>query len=498
MLRSAVALVPDRPLYIGADTTLSYAEFDERTDRLASVLARHGAGAGEPVGILLPSASELALTYWAVQKLGAVAVLLNPMYRELELAGAVATAGVRLLVTDVRRAGQLGAAEAAALRLLRWDDAQEPLAAEIDAAPRFAAEVRRRLDDPVCMFLTSGTTGEPKAVVQTQLNQMTSATTAFAVYGLRYGAEVCLNPLPMFNNFGATGIMNTAIFAGATMVALARWDAALALELIGRHAVTAVWGTPTIYVDLCEQFDASRHTLTTVRRAFTAGAPAPEPLIERFRALTNVRLAQIYGATEVTGPISREPLRGRPRPGTVGRIVGGTSVSILDDDGRPLPAGATGEITISGDLVSPGYLNDPQAQAAAFGPEGWRSGDLGYLDEDDFLYLVGRKKEMIISGGNNIYPAEVESLIGRHAGVSTCTVIGIPDDRRGEVPVAVVVRRTGSGELTAEDVIDFCRQRLSAYKVPRAVRFTDVLPLGPTGKVLRSVLRDQFVADRAT
>jgi long-chain acyl-CoA synthetase len=495
MLSSTAALVPDRPFFVGPDTSISYAGFEERVDRLATVLARHGASPGEPVGVLLPSTAELALSYWAVQRLGGVAVLLNPMYRELEIAGAVAAAGLKLLVTDVERAGRIGAAEAAALRLLRWDDAAEPLGAEAAAAPRFDTRVPRRLDDPVCMFLTSGTTGTPKAVVQSQLNQMTACATAFADYGLRFGAEVCLDTMPLFNNFGATGIMNVSIFAGATMVAPQRWDPDLALELIGRHSVTAVWGTPTIYVDLCERFDPNRHALTSVRRAFTAGAPAPEALIERFGSLTGTRLRQIYGATELTGPVTAEPLRGRTRPGTIGRVLGGTTVTILDDAGRPVPPGEVGEITVSGDMVSPGYLNNPRAQAESFTAAGWRSGDLGYLDEDDFLFLAGRKKEMIISGGNNIYPAEVESLISQHPSVATCTVIGLPDERRGEVPVAVVVRRAGSQDLATADLVEFCRARLSAYKVPRAVHFVTDLPLGPTGKVIRAELRARLVND---
>jgi long-chain acyl-CoA synthetase len=492
MLRGAVALVPDRPFFVGADRALTYAEFDDLTDRLATVLAEYGAGPGTPVGMLLPSDLELALSYWAVQKLGGVAVPLNPMFREFEIAGAIAASGVALLVSDAARAGQVGAAEAARLTLLRWD--LDGLDDRIAGAAPYPERVRRELHDPVCMFLTSGTTGRAKAVVQTQLNQMTAVATSFTLWGLRFGAEVSLNTMPLFNNFGASGIMNVAVFAGATMVLLPRWDADLALRLIGEHGVTAIWGTPTVYVDLCERFDASRHSLATVRRALTAGAPAPEVLIERFRALTGVRLAEVYGATEATGPVTGEPIHGRPRPGSVGQVVGATTVTIRDDSGRPLPTGEVGEITIASDLISPGYPNDPEAHAAAFGADGWRSGDLGYLDEDDFLHLAGRKKELIISGGNNIYPAEVESLIAQHDAVATCTVIGLPDERRGEVPVAVVVPRTGS-HPTPEEIVEFCRTRLSTYKVPRRVFVATELPLGPTGKVLRAELRERVLGE---
>jgi long-chain acyl-CoA synthetase len=347
------------------------------------------------------------------------------------------------------------------------------------------------------MFLTSGTTGRPKAVVQTQRNQMTALTTMFAHYGLRFGAEVCLNTMPMFNNYGATGIMNVCVFGGETMVSTKRWDPAVALELITEHSITTIWGTPTIYVDLCEKFDASRHAVTSVRRAITAGAPTPEPLIERFRALTGVRLAQAYGATETTGAVAAGPFVGRARPGSLGQLVGGVEVTIVDAEGSPLPAGSVGEIRIAGDVVSPGYLNDPESQAAAFSESGWASGDLGYLDEDGFLFLVGRQKEMIISGGNNIYPAEVESLLAQHDAVATCVVLGLPDPRRGEVPVAVIIPRAGSGHVTEWEIVEFCSQRMATYKVPRAVQFTDTLPLGPTGKVLRAELRASLASPQA-
>lgn len=488
MFDAAVALAPDRAFFISPDVTLTYAEFDERTDRLVAVLAEHGAASGVPVGILLPSDLELALTYWACQKLGSVAVPLNPMYREREFVGAVAVSGIKMLVTDVARSTQIGESATSGLALLQWDEPGDgSLAARLLSATPVRTRPHVTLDDPACIFLTSGTTGRPKAVVQTQRNQMTALTHLFTSYGLRYGAEVGLNTMPIFNNFGATGIMNLCVFSGASMVTLNRWDPSLALDLISRHSVSAIWGTPTVYVDLCERFDESRHSLGSVRRAFSGGAPVPEPLVERFRALTGVRLAQVYGATETTGPVSAEPLVGRVPQGSVGRLTSGVDVTVVDEAGVSVPPGSVGEIVVSGDLVTPGYLDDPEAHAAAFSHRGWASGDLGYLDEDDFLFLVGRKKEMIISGGNNIYPAEVEALLAEHEAVSTCVVLGLPDDRRGEVPVAVVLRRD-THSATESEIIDFCSRRMAAYKVPRAVHFVDSLPLGPTGKVLRSEL----------
>ncbi|MGH3626259.1 MAG: AMP-binding protein, partial [Sciscionella sp.] len=230
-----MALVPGRPFFITPNDSLTFAEFDERTDRLAAVLLAHGAKAGEPVGMYLPSGLELALTYWACQKLGGIAVPLNPMYREFEIAGAVATAGISLMVTDVVQSSQIGERETAALTLLSWDEpGVGSLATMLAGADPISHRPQPGFDDPVCLFLTSGTTGRPKAVLQTQRNQITALTTMFTQIGLRYGAEVCLNTMPLFNNFGATGVMNMSVFAGASMITTSRWDPSLAVELITR------------------------------------------------------------------------------------------------------------------------------------------------------------------------------------------------------------------------------------------------------------------------
>lgn len=492
MLKSTVDLVPDKPFFVTPDHTMSYAEFDERSGRLARVLSEAGTELGDPVGILLPSGPELALTYWAVQKLGGVAVPLNPMYHQLEISGAISTVGLNILVTDRAHAANIAAGDVESLRLLLWDDDEYPLADSSRQAPPWTDRPQVDVNSPVCMFLTSGTTGKPKAVVQTQLNQMAALTSMFANFGLRFGSETFLNTMPLFNNFGMTGVMNIAIFGGATMVSLERWKPQLALELIREHSVTAIWGTPTVYLDICENFDMSRHELTSIRRGITAGAPASAALIDRFHKLTCVKLVQVYGATEATGAVTGFPANSESKIGAVGRPFPNIDMSIVDQQGVPLPVNEVGEIRVYGDAVSPGYEGDPAAQVEAFSPEGWLSGDLGHLDEFGDLYLSGRRKEMIISGGNNIYPAEVEALLATHEAVVTSVVIGIPDDRRGEVPAAVVVLREDKRVTTGTELTSFCSQNLSAYKVPHTIYFREDLPLGPTGKVQRKVLLDEY------
>jgi long-chain acyl-CoA synthetase len=499
MLASAVAAHPDRPFFVTSGTTLSYAEFDERASRLAAVLAGRHVAKGEPVGVLLPSTLELALTYWVVQKLGAVAVPLNPMSRAPEIARAASLTRLRVLITDPSGGDEIRHLEQPPEDVLVWEGVVDRTPAGLESllatAPGGVEDVACGPDDPVCMFFTSGTTGQPKAVIQDQRGHQSALTAMFVHNRLRFGREVVLNVLPLFNNFGASGVMNTSVFAGATMVHLERWNAAQAVELITRHRVTFMLGSPTMYVDLCEQYDPARHDLSHIRTAVTAGSAAPVALVERFLEITGVRLTQLYGATETTAVVTGEPHTGRPRPGSIGKLVGGAEIQILDDDGRPVPTGEPGELVISGAVVSPGYFEDPEAQRAHTA-HGWRSGDIGYVDEDGYYYLVDRKKDVVICGGNNIYPAEVEAVIAEHPQVATCAVVGIPHARLGEVRVAVVVFRPGEA-VGAESIIGHCRERIAAYKVPRQVRTAVSLPLGPTGKVLKTLLRDQVLGATA-
>lgn len=493
MFTATAAAHPDRLFLITEDESVTYAEFDDRARRLATVLEQRGVTKGDPVGILLPSRIELALTYWAAQRLGAVALPLNPMFRAPEIERMVALTHLRLLVTDPNGYDHVVARmQSPPESVLVWEDTPSGLDAEIAAAAEHGALVDIRPDDPVCMFFTSGTTGRPKAVVQTQRGQQAGLVGMFVHNRLRFGTDVVLNVMPLFNNFGASGVMNTSVFAGATIVHLERWDAARALEQITEHQVTVMLGSPTMYVDLCGLHDPARHDLSHLRQAVTAGAAAPPALIDRFLDITGVRLTQIYGATEATAIVTGEPHAGVPRPGSIGKLVGSTTITILDDDGNEVPTGERGEMVIKGEMISPGYFEDPEAQKAHT-EHGWHSGDIGYVDEEGYYYLVDRLKDMVISGGNNIYPAEVEAVLAQHPDVATATVVGMPHDRLGEVPVAVVVPRH-DGAIDAESIIAHCREQIAAYKVPREIHTVRSLPLGPTGKVLKPELRDRLSA----
>ena len=295
----------------------------------------------------------------------------------------------------------------------------------------------------------------------------------------------------MFNNFGATCLMNQSIHAGGTLVLHERWDTRHVLDAIRLHKVTYTAGTPTMFVYLCNEFDPARDDLSSLRLAVTGGAPVPVGILKQFNEAFGVPLMQIYGATESTGYNTGEPLIGVRKWGSAGVPIGSSTISIVDDAGRSLPAGERGEVLIAGDCVGKGYWDDAQASANAFTAAGWLSGDIGYLDEDGYLFIVDRKKDLIISGGYNIYPLEVEDLLYQHPGVAVCALVGVADAVKGEIPVAVVVARPGtpSDAASAADIIDFCRRHIAAYKAPRQVYFVAEMPLGPSGKILKRELR---------
>jgi long-chain acyl-CoA synthetase len=364
--------------------------------------------------------------------------------------------------------------------------ALEPLL--LDASDQ-CADVRCEPADTACLFFTSGTTGLPKGAMHSQLSQHSTLRDMFVYNRFRFGAEVFLSVLPMFNNFGATCKMNLCIYSGATMITQERWDTRNVLDAIRRHRVTFMAGTPTMFVYLCNEFDPAQDDLSSLRLAVTGGAMVPTEILRQFEDKFGVPLAQIYGATEVTGYITGEPLVGVRRLGSAGTPFGSSDIQIVDDDGKPVPVGERGEVRISGDCVGKGYWRDPDTTARVFTAGGWLSGDIGMVDAEGYLTIVDRKKDLIISGGYNIYPLEVEDLLYKHPAVAVCALVGAADAVKGEIPVAVVVKKPGQAPAP-QDLITYCRDHVAAYKAPRQVYFTAEMPLGPSGKILKRELRE--------
>ncbi len=495
MLRSAARLLPDKPYIVSERETLSYGDFDRRAAKLANVLRAQGVGKGEVVGLYLPSEPMLAVGYFACQKLGAIAAPMSVMQRDREVANVVSRTGMKALITsgdtmDVVQAVRAQGVAVPPVLLVRGtgEGALDAAALMAQAADHFD-DVPCRPEDTAALFFTSGTTGEPKGAMQTQGSLYATLRDMSVYNGFRWNAETLMCALPLFNNFGATVMMDLSLFVGGTMLHLERWDTEAVLDLITRHKATFMAGSPTMFVYLLRAFDRSRHDLSSIKIAVTGGAPVSPNILQQFSQEVGAPLLQIYGATEVSGYVIGEPVIGLRKPGSTGTTFGGSVIDVVDDDGKVVPPGTIGEVRVQGDVVGGGYWSDPATTAKVFTKEGWLSGDLGYKDEDGYLFIVDRKKDVIIAGGYNIYPLEVEDLLYQHPAVAVCAVIGLPDADKGEKPVAVLVPKPGEHPAKAE-IIEFCRRHISAYKAPRDVFTVPEMPLGPSGKILKRTLRD--------
>lgn len=498
MLRRNIALVPERAFIIAQDETLTYRDFGDQTARMANAMQQQGVRPGDRVAIYLPSTPLMAVAFWACQRLGAIPAPMSAMFRSSEISAILARGGFRALIVDdstvAEVTGLLGDFPDLSLFCLGagGPDGSDLLAHMADQPVTFEDHAQHP-NDTSALFFSSGTTGQPKAIEQTHFATASSLRDMSVTHGSRFGAETYLCAVPLFTNFGLTVTLNLCVYSAGTMVLHERWDTERVLTDIARFKATYFGGTPTMYVYMVGAFDPERHDLSSLRVCTTGGAPVPQPIILQFEDLSGARVSQVYGATETCGQNVIEPLSGPRRTGAAGLPVGSSRITIVDEAGNPAPRGEIGEVVIGGDCVNRGYADNPEATAESFGPNGWLSGDLGFLDEDGFLFIVDRKKDVIITGGHNIYPLEVESVLYREPGVSICAVVPAPDEVKGEIPVAVVVKHEGS-ELTAEALEAHCRAHLAAYKVPRRFEFIDTMPI-EAAKIRKRELVDALRAD---
>ena len=482
ILARNVRLVPNRAFIVTDAETITYREFAARTARIANVLAARGVGKGDRVGLYLPSTPMMAIGYWACQRLGAIPAPVSAMFRHAELRKVVERTGMKALIADASTWGYFSEirSEFSALKscLVSGDatGGAEDLDALMAAASADFEDAECGFDDIASLFFTSGTTGTPKGTAQSHFNIVSTLRDMMVSHRTRFGQEIYLCAVPLFTNFGLTVTLNLCLYTGGTIVLHERWDTQRVLADISRYHATYFGGTPTMYVYMVNEHDASKHDLSSLRICTTGGSPVPQPVIKRFEEFSGVKVAQVYGSTETCGQNVMEPTAGIRKAGSAGLPVGSSRIVIVDDDENELPVGEIGEVIIGGDCVAQGYFGDPEATAAAFGKLGWKSGDLGYVDEDGFLFIVDRKKDVIITGGHNIYPLEVESVLYRHPAVAMCAVVGAPDEEKGEIPVAVIVLAEGA-RATAEEIRAWCRQELSAYKAPRRIEFIDDMPV---------------------
>jgi long-chain acyl-CoA synthetase len=483
LLEHAAAGHPDHPAIRLDDFVLSYAELRQAAGRMSTLLAAAGVQPGDRVGIMLPNVPAFPIAFYGALAAGAVAVPMNPLLKSREVAYYLSDSGAKVLLAWHTAAGEAakGAADAGAeVIVAETADLAGLLAGHALAA---ASSDRGDEDDAVILY-TSGTTGKPKGAQLTH-NNLTSNAEVTARTLLQNGTDdVMMGCLPLFHVFGLTCGLNATVAAAGTLTLLPRFDGAKALEIIQRDAVTIFEGVPTMYAAMLHHPDGDPAQAATLRTCISGGASLPVEILRGFEEKFGCVILEGYGLSE-TSPVASFNLPDHVRkPGSIGIPVEGVQMRLVDEAGQPAPEGEIGEIAIKGHNVMKGYLGKPEATAEAI-TDGWfRTGDMARMDEDGYFYIVDRKKDLIIRGGYNVYPREIEEVLHEHPAVAEVAVVGMAHDELGEEVGAAVALKPGAS-ATPEELRAFAKDKVAAYKYPRRVWLVDSLPKGPTGKILR-------------
>lgn len=473
---------PDLPAVKQGDTVLSYAALDAAAARFATVLAEHGVRTGDRVALIMPNVAYFPIAYYAILRLGAIVVPMNPLLKAGEIAYAWTDAGTKVAVVF-----PLFAEEAAKAATSTGTDVIVTVPGEFDqvlagAEPTTAVTERGR-DDTAVILYTSGTTGKPKGAELSHHNLSSNVTTCGETLMPASPGDVIFGGLPLFHSFGQTVGLNAAIAGGACLTLLPKFDGEQALEIVQQDRVTIFAGVPTMYMALLAVKDRERFDTSTLKVCASGGASLPVEVLRGVESAFGVTLLEGYGLSE-TSPIAsfNHPDVGT-KPGSIGTPIRGCEFGLRNEDDEEVGEGEIGEIVIRGENVMKGYWNRPDETAEAI-LDGWfHSGDLATRDADGFYSIVDRKKDMIIRNGYNVYPREIEEVLYTHPDVAEAAVLGVPNTEHGEEIAALVTRKEG-GTVTEDELRDWVAERIASYKYPRIVKFGE-LPKGPTGKILK-------------
>jgi len=475
---------PDRVAIHLGDQTTSYGELDDQSARVAGLLADRGIAPGTPIGIMLPNVPEFASVYYGILRTGAVVVPMNPLLKAREIAYYLGDSGAPVIFAWHITAPEveIGAKEAGAEAIL-VDPATFPdILATASPAPQV---VDRAAYDTAVVLYTSGTTGHPKGAELTHANLINNVEVSAADLFQLGPDDLIFGGLPLFHAFGQTCTLNAAIMTGASLTVLPRFDAAKALGILADQRVTIFAGVPTMFSALLHVPDRSDYDVSALRLCISGGAAMPVEVLRQFEDAFDCIVLEGYGLSE-TSPVASFNHPGRERkPGSIGTPIRGVEMRVVDASGAEVPQGEVGEIAIRGHNIMKGYLNRPEATAEAVSDDGWfRTGDIGRVDEDGYYYIVDRKKDLIIRGGYNIYPREIEEVLYEHPEVAEAAVVGIPHPELGEEVGAAVALKPGA-TVTPDELRSYVKSQVAAYKYPRRVWIVDALPKGPTGKILK-------------
>ena len=514
IVETQVRIRPDREAVVFGDRRWTYGQLDALANQVANGLRARGIGPGDHVALSSPNVPYFPLAYLAVLKLGAVVVPLNVLFKPREIAyhlrDSDAVAYLCFEGTPELPMATMGKAafdQVEGCRDLIVMTVDPAAASPIEGAATLGQVMAAQPptfdthptapDDTAVILYTSGTTGQPKGAELTHLNLVSNTQTVFTLFSAFFdftptGKNVSLITLPLFHSTGQVAQMTSGFYGGMTLVLLPRFEAAAVLETMRRERVNVWVGVPTMYWTLLQH--ARAHQVDTdaiaqhLRLCASGGAPMPVAVMQDFEATFGVRVLEGYGLSE-TSPVAAFNHSERPsRPGTVGQPLFGVDIRCVDAEDRTVPVGQPGEIVIRGPNVMKGYYKRPEATSEVMRHGWFHTGDIGAFDTDGYLSIVDRKKDMILRGGYNVYPRELEEVLMTHPAVSLCGVIGVPDERLGEEVKAFVVLKPGA-TATAEELLVWSREQFAAYKCPRLIEIRDALPISATGKVLKKELR---------
>jgi long-chain acyl-CoA synthetase len=461
---------------------LSYDEFRDAALRVAASLQSRGVEPGDRVGMVLPNVLSFPIVFYGALLAGAAVVPMNPLLKAREVEYYLRDSGARIVVTGessaeavTEAAGTVGI-EAVTVGPATPDAllADEGLSAPVDRAD----------DDTAVILYTSGTTGQPKGAELTHAGLNSNARTTQETLLEGTPDDVIMGCLPLFHVFGLTCSLNAGVLAGATLTLIPRFDGGKALEVVERDGVTVFEGVPTMFSAMLHSPDAGSADVSSLRLCVSGGSAMPVEVMRSFEETFGCIVLEGYGLSETSPVASFNQPHAERKPGSIGTPVRGVEMRLVDDDGNDVADGEVGEIAIRGENVMKGYWQRPEDTAAAI-PDGWfRTGDLARQDEDGYFFIVDRKKEMIIRGGYNVYPREIEEALYEHPAVAEVACIGISHPELGEEVVAAVALKPGAS-ADPEELKAFAKERVAAYKYPRHVWLVDALPKGPTGKILR-------------
>ncbi|MBT2737376.1 long-chain-fatty-acid--CoA ligase [Bacillus sp. ISL-7] len=493
-LKRSASNFPESIAYIYRDKSVTYRELSQQVNQFSAGLTAQGIGKGDGVALILGNSPEFLIAYYGILRLGAFVIPINPLFTRGEINYILDNSQAKAVIAHVSVEPKLTVVKKQLenLRLVVYTEAEDQESTwenlmETSTSNNVYGSPYINVEALAVILYTSGTTGKPKGAMLTHRNLVSNADSILKLLELDDKDRV-VAALPMFHVFCMTVCLNAPIACGATVLIQPKFSPLDVVSTIREKKATVFAGVPTMYSFIYQLPEAIAEDCQSIRICISGGASIPVELLHKFENKFNVSILEGYGLSETAPLVAINPLKGTRKPGSIGLNIPAVQSKVVDEFGTELPRGEVGELVVQGPNVMKGYLGMPEATTAAF-KDGWfYTGDLATMDEEGYFYIVDRKKDMIIVGGYNVYPREVEEVLYQHPAVVEAAVIGVPDGEYGESVKAFVVVK--DEQITMNDIIQFCQDKLVKYKLPKRVEFFKELPKNSTGKILRRELRE--------